>query len=183
MTATAPGFLIAMPTLRDPNFAEAVVLMLEHTKDGAIGVIINRSFPGEHDTVCRGLGIEWPARSLGGLRFGGPVRTQAGCIVHPPSVMFFDSQLITPEIAVSTSREALDGMLAHGTCPFRLMLGYSGWGPGQLERELVEGAWLLAPTSDRTLFETPVEAIYDRALGSLGIRRQDLAVAPSAAIH
>ena len=180
MNNTAPGFLIAMPTLRDPNFADSVVLMLEHTKEGAVGVVINRAFPGDRDVVCRGLGIEWPDRTRGDIRFGGPVRTQAGCIVHPPSVMFSDSQLITPGIAVSTSREALDGMLGHGSCPFRLMLGYAGWGPGQLEKELIDGSWILVPTSDRAIFETPLEAIYDRALGSLGIRRHDLAFAPTA---
>jgi len=180
MDATAPGFLIAMPSLRDHNFADSVILMLEHTTDGAVGLVINRPFPGDIAVVSQGLGISWPKRTLGDIRYGGPVRTQAGCIVHPPNVMFADSQLLTRGIAVSTSRDALDALVANVECPFRLMLGYAGWGPGQLEREMKEGSWLLAPAADKVIFEGPVNGMYDKVLATLGVRREELAMATTA---
>ena len=171
-----------MPNLRDPNFAETVVLMLEHSTDGAVGLVINRPFPGSPDVVCSGLGVQWADDGLGGIRLGGPVRTQAGCIVHAPSRSFDDTQLVTPEIAVSTSREALEELVTLTDVPFRLMLGYAGWGPAQLEREMTEGTWLLAPASHELLFETDPSLIYDGALALLGISRADL-VMSTTAVH
>jgi len=171
---TAPGLLIAMPNLRDPNFAETVVLMLEHNKDGAVGLVVNRPFPGSPHVICSGLGISWLDGSLGDIRLGGPVRTQAGCIVHPPLQKFEDTQVVTPEIAVSTSREALETLVGLPNCPFRLMLGYAGWGPGQLEREMTEGTWVMAPVTQALLFKTAPELVYDTALAGLGITRHDL---------
>jgi putative transcriptional regulator len=143
-----------MPNLKDPNFSETVVLMLEHNAEGAVGLVINRPFPGSPQVVCAGLGIEWNEDTRGEIRIGGPVRTQAGCIVHPPAWEFPDTQIITAHIAVSTSREALTELIKSNDCPFRLLLGYAGWGPGQLEREMTEGTWLLAPVSEQIIFKT-----------------------------
>ncbi|MFT7623804.1 MAG: putative transcriptional regulator [Myxococcota bacterium] len=182
MKRTAPGLLIAMPSLRDPNFTETVVLMLEHNRDGAVGLVVNRPFPGKPEVICSGLGIEWVDEGLGDIRLGGPVRTQAGCIVHPPTRNFEDTQIVTDAISVSTSREALEELVLVPDCPFRLMLGYAGWGPGQLEREMSEGTWLLTPATPLLLFETDPEQVYDGALAAMGIRRQDL-VATNTAIH
>lgn len=182
VSTTAPGVLIAMPNLRDPNFAETVVLMLEHTTDGAVGLVVNRPFPGSPHVICNGLGIDWAEHGRGDIRLGGPVRTQAGCVVHPPSKCFEDTQIVTPQISVSTSREALEALAGLPDCPFRLMLGYAGWGPGQLEREMTEGTWLLAPATRTLIFDTQPELVYDSALATLGITRQDL-VSSTTAIH
>ena len=180
MENTAPGFLIAMPNLRDPNFAETVVLMLEHNSDGAVGLVVNRPFPGDPNVVCSGLGIEWPVDGLGDIRLGGPVRTQAGCIVHPAGVAFADTQAVTNGLSVSTSREALESLSQRSDCPFRLMLGYAGWGSGQLELEMTQGTWLLAPVTESVVFDTPAHEMYDRALASLGIARHHLSLANTA---
>ena len=167
-----------MPALRDPNFAETVVLMLAHNKDGAVGLVVTRPFPGSPQLVCAGLGIQWADSSLGDIRLGGPVRTQAGCLLHPPRWRFPDTQMVAPGIAVSTSREALDALIVKIDCPFRLLLGYAGWGSGQLEREMSEGTWLSAPVADELLFKTAPEKIYERALASLGINRWELVSGP-----
>jgi putative transcriptional regulator len=171
-----------MPTLRDPNFADTVLLMLEHNAEGAVGLVMNRPFPGDPQDVCQGLGIDWAEGSQGNIRRGGPVRTQAGCIVHPPSAQFQDTQIITPDIAVSTSREALEHLVTRTDIPFHLMLGYAGWGPGQLEREMTDGTWLLAPVHSPIIFEPDTTDIYDRALASLGVARHELACA-SGLVH
>jgi putative transcriptional regulator len=175
MQGTAPGFLIAMPNLRDPNFSETVVLMLDHNDEGAVGLVINRPFPGSPHVVCAGLGVDWADTTMGDIRVGGPVRPQAGCLIHPPTWCFSDTQTITPEISVSTSREALDELLPRSDCPFRLLLGYAGWAPGQLEQEMTQGTWLPVPINHAILFETPAELMYERSLALLGITRADLA--------
>ncbi|HIA00300.1 MAG TPA: YqgE/AlgH family protein [Myxococcales bacterium] len=180
MKGTAPSFLIAMPNLRDPNFSETVILMLDHNDEGAVGLVVNRPFPGSPQVVCAGLGVDWAEQTMGDIRVGGPVRPQAGCLVHPPDWRFSDTQIVTPDISVSTSREALDELLPRADCPFRLLLGYAGWGPGQLEQELSEGTWLSVPVSHAVLFETPAEQMYESALASMGISRADLANTNSA---
>jgi putative transcriptional regulator len=174
MQSSAPGFLIAMPNLRDPNFDQAVILMLEHSTDGAVGLVINRPIPDGRETVISGLGLIWHPESIGDVRAGGPVRTQAGCILHPPEWHFEDTQIITPTLSVSTSREALDTLAALTNCPFRLMLGYAGWGASQLEREITEGTWLSTPVNEALVFADDADSIYDRAVESLGINRYDL---------
>lgn len=182
MEQTAPGFLIAMPNLKDPNFDGSVVLMLEHNKDGAVGLVVNRPFDGDMEEVITRLGIDWNRRTPGQVRMGGPVHTRSGWIVHRPFRTFADTQIITDEIAISTSRDALEELVVEADTPFRLMLGYAGWGPGQLEREMTEGTWILAPADSQLIFDATTDEIYDRALAALGILRHHL-VMPSTAIN
>jgi putative transcriptional regulator len=180
MKSTAPGLLIAMPTLKDPNFTETVVLMLEHNVEGAVGLVVNRPYPGERALVSAGLGLEWNDDATGGIRMGGPVRVQAGCIVHLPPYMFDDTQDVGDNLRVSTSREALEELIGVGDAPFHLVLGYAGWGPGQLEWEMTQGTWLSAPLSAGLIFDTEPSQMYDAALATLGISRHDLALTNTA---
>jgi len=182
MKSTAPGFLVAMPALQDPNFTETVVLMLEHTDQGAVGLVINRPFHGSDSAIFEGLGVELHVPTLGEVRTGGPVRAQAGCIIHPPEWTFDDTQHITERLCVSTSREALDALAAAGDCPFRLLLGYAGWGAHQLEEEIQQGTWLHVPLSEDVLFQTEPDRVYDTVLALVGISRTDLVSGPLA-IH
>ena len=180
MKSTAPGLLIAMPTLQDPNFTETVVLMLEHNVEGAVGLVVNRPFPGDRTQITEGLGLQWSADAAGGVRMGGPVRVQAGCIVHKPTHEFDDTQDVGNNLCVSTSREALEGLISAGDAPFHLVLGYAGWGPGQLEWEMTQGTWLLAPLTPELIFDIEPSKMYDAALATLGISRHDLALTNTA---
>ena len=178
----APGFLVAMPSLRDPNFSRTVVLMLEHNENGAVGLIVNRPLPGSDAEILEGLGIDLVQESWGDVRAGGPVRMRAGCIIHPPQWSFKDTQHITEGLCVSTSREALTTLASAKECPFRLLLGYAGWGASQLESEIREGTWLHVPLKEEFLFEIDPEQMYDVVLASVGISRLDLA-SGSLAVH
>ena len=180
MKSTAPGLLIAMPTLQDPNFTETVVLMLEHNAEGAVGLVLNRPYPGKRSLISAGLGLEWSDDAPGSIRMGGPVRVQAGCIVHLPTHEFDDTQVVGDTLHVSTSREALEGLIATGQTPFQLVLGYAGWGPGQLEWEMTQGTWLSAPLSANLIFDVEPKKMYDAALATMGISRHDLAVTNTA---
>jgi putative transcriptional regulator len=182
VTSIAPGFLVAMPALRDPNFSGAVVLMLEHNESGAVGLVVNRPFPGSDAEILNGLGIDLLPDTQGEVRAGGPVRVRAGCIIHPPQWAFEDTQYITTTLCVSTSREALSTLANTKECPFRLMLGYAGWGAAQLESEIREGTWLHVPLKEELLFEVAPEQMYDTVLASVGISSLDL-VSGSLAVH
>jgi putative transcriptional regulator len=178
----APGFLVAMPALRDPNFSGAVVLMLEHNEGGAVGLVVNRPFVGNDTEILHGLGIDLLPDTQGEVRAGGPVRVRAGCIIHPPQWAFEDTQYITTALCVSTSREALSTLANTKECPFRLLLGYAGWGAAQLESEIREGTWLHVPLQEEILFEVAPELMYDAVLATVGISSLDL-VSGSLAVH
>ena len=139
-----------MPTLQDPNFTETVVLMLEHNAEGAVGLVLNRPYPGKRSLVAAGLSLDWDENAPGSVRLGGPVRVQSGCIIHLAPHSFDDTQVVSDPIRVSTSREALESLIATDDARFQLVLGYAGWGPGQLEWEMTQGTWLSAPVSARS---------------------------------
>ncbi len=165
----APGFLVAVPQLGDPNFVHAIVLMLEHSPKGAIGLVVNRPSPLTLDEIARSQGLPEQDGQRGAHVFtGGPVEPERGFVLHadpklPESVKLVD------ELFVSSSIEALKRLLGGSPVGWRLCLGYAGWGPGQLEEEIKEGAWLVAPPVPRHVFETPPEKTWDAVLHDLGI--------------
>lgn len=170
MSEIAPGFLVAVPQLGGPNFHRAVVLMLEHGEGGAMGIVVNRPHPEVNlAEVAKGQGFGI-AEGLGRspVFLGGPVEPQRGFVLHtrrdlPEAVSLFD------DVMVSGSIESLKILLHSPDEAFRLCLGYAGWGPGQLESELKEGAWVTAPASARHVLETPPFQAWDAVLRDMGI--------------
>lgn len=142
--------MAASPRLGDPNFARAVILIVQHGEEGALGIVLNR--PSEHrvDDVWRQVGGGHCAidQSLG---IGGPVE---GPLVAVHGDAELSEREILPGVHFASQREALERLIEHPTGPVRLFSGYSGWGEGQLEGELREGAWLTAPaTAEQVFFE------------------------------
>jgi putative transcriptional regulator len=168
----APGFLVALPQMRDANFAHSVVLVVEHGEDGAMGIIVNRPLPlPDLRDVSLTHDIELAAH-IDDLRIfqGGFVETERGFLLHDnPGLP--DSVQILPGLFLSGSVDSLRSTLsgATGETKFRLCLGYAGWAPGQLERELREGCWLPVEASARHIFGTPTEQIWDSVLRDIGI--------------
>lgn len=170
MSDLAPGFLIAVPQLADPNFERAVVLMIEHGEAGAMGIVINRPAPITLGDVARSHEIE-PALPLqqAPVFLGGPVEPERGFVLHgredlPELVQLFEG------VNLSGSMETLKLLLEEGAAgAFRLCLGYAGWGPGQLERELQEGSWITAEALPRHVLETPPEEAWATVLREMGI--------------
>ncbi len=178
----APGLLIAMPDLLDPNFARSVVLMCAHSPEGAFGLIINRETEILVASVCSEADISWTDETERFALSGGPVERQRGWLVHSDAEMHLGSQHVAEGVALSASQEALE---AYAQCPegrFRLILGYAGWGPGQLDQEITEGAWLTAALDEELVFETPPDEIWARALASVGVNPTHL-VGASSLIH
>jgi putative transcriptional regulator len=163
----APGILIAVPQMDDANFSRSVVLLIEHNESGAMGIVFNRPSEIALADIAREHGMEVHG-SAGAAFIGGPVQRERGFLVHRrPEVG--DSVQLADDVHLSVSTEAMRTLLAGDPAAYRLCLGYAGWGPGQLEREMVAGGWLNSSITSRRIFDTPVEKIWDAVIRDLGI--------------
>jgi putative transcriptional regulator len=163
----APGILIAVPQLDDPNFSRSVVLLVEHNESGAMGIVFNR--PSE--IALKDIGSEHKMEvheEAGNAYIGGPVQRERGFLVHRRAEVE-DSVQLNDDVYLSVSTDALRTLLAGDPAAYRLCLGYAGWGPGQLEREMMGGGWLNSSISARRIFDTPVDKIWDAVIRDLGI--------------
>jgi len=171
------GLLVASPQMIDPFFGRAVILLCEHGLDGTMGLVLNRPLDIVLDTVLEQLAVPRPAPLQAPVLWGGPVMPEAGFLLYR-ATRPFDSETIlqvTPRIFVSTSRTVLE-RAAQGALEdsFYLCLGYAGWGPGQLDVEIRRGTWIVLDGDEDTIFSTPLEARWDRAIGSLGISKDQI---------
>ena len=165
--------LIAMPTLADPNFWHTVVLVGVHSDDeGAFGLVVNRPLEVELKDILDELGESVPEGSFPQVLAGGPVEPSHGFVMYESPHAPPDESALSVEdrISVSGSTETL-ATLARGDGGGRyyLLLGYSGWFPGQLEQEIEENSWLVAPLDTTILFEVPLEERWHAALRSIGV--------------
>ena len=165
-------FLIAMPSMADPNFEGAVVYVCEHGAKGALGLVINRptdlTLERLFDKIDLKLEIA-PWRDSP-VFYGGPVQTERGFVLHSPAGKYESSLPFSDRMHLTTSKDVLEA-LAGGAGPSRMMvtLGYSGWGKGQLEHEIGENAWLTVAADPQIIFDTPAEQRFAAALGLLGV--------------
>ena len=173
----APGLLLAMPQLADPNFSRAVVLMIEHSELGSFGLVINHPSPIKATELLDSLEMSWRGEDSAVVWAGGPVSPSTGWVLHEPIGMAPSGQgtiEITSTISLSTSPDRLRTIANAPPRNVRLLLGYSGWGPGQLAAEMARGAWLHTAADPRLVFETPPDQIWDSAMRALGVNPRDL---------
>jgi len=164
--------LIAMPAMADPNFARSVTLMCQHTKEGAVGITINRVSSFNLGEILDQLKIPCkdPSIRQAMVLEGGPVNRDRGFVLHTPTEGFESSLRINPDIMVTTSRDVLAAIAEHkGPERYLVALGYAGWGDGQLEQELRQNAWLSVAADSAIVFESPIAERWVRAVGNLGI--------------
>jgi putative transcriptional regulator len=171
-TSLKGHFLIAMPNLLDPNFIQTVTCICEHTLEGALGLVINRVLPDLNGKmVFEELGLDtnpvmedWP------IHIGGPVHKGQIFVLHGLPFGWEGLHSVTPSLALSNTKDILEA-LSQGQGPhsFILTLGCAGWGPGQLEAEILANAWLTCPVDETILFETPVEKRWDQAAKTIGV--------------
>ncbi len=172
-------FLIAMPGLQDPNFKGSVVFVCEHNAEGAMGVVVNHPLAIPASRIFESLELDAP-ENLGETRLllGGPMHPERGLILHRPGQRQWESTIrVDPDILVTASKDILEDM-ASGSGPEEalIVLGYAGWGPGQLEAEVSSNAWLTVPADADIIFRTPFEQRAQAALQSIGIDARQLAV-------
>ena len=170
-------FLIAMPGMQDSLFAKSVVYMCEHSDRGALGLVINKP----SDINVKGLfdKVELPLRREDLMDTpvfqGGPVQTERGFVLHESMMPGLESgyastMSIPGGLEMTTSRDVLEA-LSTGAGPLKIFvsLGYSAWGEGQLESEMLDNSWLTVAADMKVIFDTPVDQRYDKALLLLGL--------------
>ncbi len=141
-------FLVASPHLLDPNFVRTVVLMIHHSDEGAFGVVLNRPAENTISDLWEQVG-ETPCRSDRQVNVGGPV---AGPLMAIHTDRDLAELEILPGVYFAAQRDNLEKLLLESEGPYRVFVGHSGWGGGQLEHELEEGAWLTAPATADQVF-------------------------------
>lgn len=172
--------LIAMPGMPDPRFAQTVTLLCYHNKDGAMGIVLNRLVGTLRiDQVLDNLksDIHLPEELLR-VHLGGPVSTQRGFILHGGELEHRDSHMITEEISLNATTEALHQLVFHeGRIPWRFALGCASWTAGQLENEIREGAWLTVKAQRELIFNKELPLMWRASLQSAGIAHPEMLVA------
>jgi len=177
-TALAPGFLVASPSLADPNFAGSLVLMAEHHPEGALGFVVNRPGPITVADVLDGLdgnllsAAEARGRAAAPVLVGGPVQPERLWILFRPGPQAPEEGAVTvgAGVALGGSRELLEALVrSESPGPFTLLLGYAGWAPLQLEREVAAGAWVPMGMHQDLVFEVPLEQRWESAVRRLGL--------------
>lgn len=165
-------FLIAMPHMRDENFAQTLTYLVEHNAEGAMGLVINRPSGLSLADVIEQLDPELQAISACQdlpIFSGGPVQTERGFVLHPSGPQF-QATLELGSLGLSTSQDVLFAIAqGHGPSQHLIALGYAGWEAGQLEAELVANAWLTCPADPHILFDLPAEQRLAAAAASLGV--------------
>lgn len=155
MASLTGSFLVARTVLQDPSFNQTVVLLLQHSEEGAFGLVVNRPAPAK--------GLPFP------LYKGGPCKCDGLLLLHgqPDWVDSEDDEEpegIAPGIFLGDASlfNRIKDDLPDGDGRFRLFSGYAGWGPDQLENEIAIGAWTIVPASGEVLFDTPPKELWDR---------------------
>jgi putative transcriptional regulator len=163
--------LIAMPRLNDGYFSHTVTYLCEHNADGAMGLVINQPIDLTLGQMLQQLDIT-PTTDLGAQRIfrGGPVQPDNGFVLHTAGTAWTGTRSLCDGLALTTSRDILEAMAAgRGPQQSLIALGYAGWGPQQLEEELAENAWIIAPAQPSLLFSTPPERRWNAAAHLIGI--------------
>lgn len=169
-------FLIASPSMEDIFFEGSLIYLCEHNEEGALGVIVNKPSPVTMDLVFEAAGRETPERFKSEwVMMGGPVQIDRGFVVHTPIGSWQSSLAVNDRIAMTTSRDIIEKLsLSENVDKALITIGYSSWGKGQLEQELMDNAWLTVPADQQILFDLPHSARYEAALSKLGVSMQTL---------
>ena len=167
-------FLLAMPSMGDPRFLRSVVYMVAHDNEGAMGFIVNKCAEGLSlgdilkdmpETVAKTGLVNLP------VYVGGPVQNDRGFVLHTSDYEKTHNTLSQElPIALTQSADVLVDA-AHGRGPekMRLFLGYAGWGPGQIEGELQDNAWLVCDANIAEIFTSRNDDLYEKCVAAMGI--------------
>lgn len=166
-------FLIAMPSMGDPRFERTVIYMCSHGEDGAMGLVVNRRAEGvSFEDLMGQLEIELgPTAQNADIHFGGPVEMGRGFVLHSPDFHVEESTLRVAEgVSLTATLDILRAM-GEGRGPEQALiaLGYSGWGPSQLEQELQRNGWLTCDGDADILFSRDDGSKWEKALAKLGV--------------
>jgi putative transcriptional regulator len=167
--ALAPGFLIAVPQMLDPNFQQTVVLLLQQGENGALGIVVNRDTSLLLKDLCKDHEIGYSGDPKKRVRLGGPVQPEQGLVVYGPEHEDPEGRPVVEGLHVSASTGTLGRLCTLSKGRFHCFSGYAGWAPGQLEREINEGSWIIAPVSADLVLDHPPDGMWSKALADNGL--------------
>jgi len=187
-----PSLLVALPQVQDPFFRKSVVLLIHHSEEGSLGLIVNRPTGISVRDILEGMEIEWAGEAAAMTHFGGPVQPQLGTVLFSTLAEGVDgpsgngggsgdggptaASEIASGISLTQHIGDLGRLAARPPERFRLLLGYAGWGEGQLVEEIVRNDWLTAPVAAEIVFAPDPEEAWAGAVRSVGV---DPATLPS----
>jgi putative transcriptional regulator len=167
----AGSFLVSTPQMPDPRFEEHVIYICAHNEEGAMGVTINQ--PNHIFTlaeILRGANLPVPDKELPPVYIGGPVELESAFILYRSDYSAEHKLDISETVSLTRETKVLEDISkGAGPSTYLFILGYTGWGPGQLESELTENGWLTLPASDNIMFDMPNELKWKAAAMQYGI--------------
>lgn len=173
VTSLDGQLLIAMPGMGDPRFEKSVIFLCAHSEEGALGLIVNKpSREIRFSNLLEQLDLETSgAQQDIRVHVGGPVENERGFVLHSSDYAAEAATLrVSDKFGMTATLDVLED-IAKGLGPSRalLALGYSGWGPGQLEDEILQNGWLTCEASDALVFGTDDAHKWEAALATLGV--------------
>lgn len=167
-TSLAPMLLISMPQLEDPNFARTVVLLCDYGPEGAFGLVVNRPMAQPAHEVIETV----PALAIRDdvyLFTGGPVASRSAWVLTSRPTLDAEATEVADGVFLTTSPSALrEALQSPPASDVRVVVGYAGWNPGQLDAELAQASWLLAPVGADLIFSSTPDRMWDQAIQRLG---------------
>lgn len=170
----APVLLLAMPQVMDPYFHRCVVLLLHHDDEGSFGFVVNRPTEIRVAEILEGMELSWSGDDDALAYLGGPVQPQLGTVLYAagdgaPDLGEDGPQEVAPGLCMSHHVADLEVLSQAPPRSFRLILGYAGWGAGQLVQEILRNDWLTAPLDCELVFSADPETAWEEALRSVGV--------------
>lgn len=177
-TLDTPLLLIAMPQVQDPVFNRSVVLLLEHSDQGSLGLVLNRPTELLLRELLEPLEIEWQGEAGDLAYLGGPVSPNVGTLLFRRGATGTDEDervaAVSDGLLMTQDVELLREIAVAPPDDSRLILGYAGWSEGQLEEEIERSDWLLGPCDAELVFGGEVQTLWQRALQVIGVRPESL---------
>jgi putative transcriptional regulator len=167
------AFLLATPAMGDPRFRFSVIYIVSHDRSGAMGIIVNKSKPGLFiSDLLEQVGISGDVQIADTpVLNGGPVDIDRGFVLHSSDYFKPESSLIVSDtLSLTSTKDVLESLVSEEH-PKQAMLavGYAGWGPGQLEKEIAENSWLVTEADDNLVFSDDLESKWGLALSDMGV--------------
>ena len=164
--------IVSMPSLQDERFFKTVIYMCAHSDDGSMGIIINKKIDYDlYPDLLEQLGIDKPLNNKKlFIRYGGPVESGRGFVLHSDDIVRKETLNINKGVALTSTAEFFDDLsVGKGPKNSILALGYAGWGPGQLENEIIQNSWMTLSVDNTFLFDNEVSNKWSEAYKIIGI--------------
>ncbi len=175
----AGQIIVSMPSLKDDQFFKSVIYMCAHSSEGSMGIIINKKLDYDlYPDLLEQLGIDKPLKNKKlYIRYGGPIESGRGFVLHSDDLIQKETLNIDNGIALTSTSDFFDELSSQkGPKNSILALGYAGWGPGQLEDEIIKNNWMTLAVDSSFLFDDEVSGKWRQAYKLIGFNPSNLSL-------